>query len=97
LRNIIEKENPFAIALDEEVKKEYSKIKSRVDRLHHSTQVFYSTFPALHLPHLNTSGQIPRRRSEEVYQRLGSRILIGMVMVVTGGKRMIGWQSMGKR
>jgi hypothetical protein len=51
LRYIIKKENPFAIALGKEVKKEYSKIKSRDDRLHYSTQVFYSAFPALHLPH----------------------------------------------
>jgi hypothetical protein len=94
LRNIIKKENPFAIALDEEVKTEYSKIKSRVDRLHHSAQVFYSAFPALHLPHFRPD---TKKRSEEVYQRLGSRISIGLVMVITGGKQMIGWQSIGKR
>jgi hypothetical protein len=51
LRNNIKKDDPFAVALDKDIKDEYSKIKSRVERLHHSTQVFYSAFPAVHLPH----------------------------------------------
>jgi hypothetical protein len=44
-------ENVYAFAWDKEVKKEYSKIKSRVDRLHHASEVFYSAFPAVNYPH----------------------------------------------
>jgi hypothetical protein len=51
LRNAIKKKNGYAKECDEEIKTEYSKIKSRVRRLHHASEVFYSAFPAVHYPH----------------------------------------------
>jgi hypothetical protein len=48
---LIKKENVYAVAWDKQFKTEYSKIKSRVNRLHNASEVFYSAFPALHYPH----------------------------------------------
>jgi hypothetical protein len=49
-------ENVHAVAWDKEIKAEYSKIKSRVKsrvliRLHHSSEMFYTAFPAVNYPH----------------------------------------------
>jgi hypothetical protein len=51
LRNKIKKETKCAVDWEAEIQKEYSKIKSRVDRIHHATVVFYSAFNAVHYPH----------------------------------------------
>jgi hypothetical protein len=51
LRNMIKKENVHAVAWDKEIKAEYSKINSRVNRLHHSSDMFYTAFPVVHYPH----------------------------------------------
>jgi hypothetical protein len=48
---LIKKENVHAVAWDKEIKTEFSKIKSRVNRLHHSSEMFYTAFPSVHYPH----------------------------------------------
>jgi hypothetical protein len=45
---------PFARECDENVKIEYSKIKSRVQRLHKAVNAFYPHFNAVHYPHFRT-------------------------------------------